>query len=605
METKVKKDDMNIVIVGHVDHGKSTLIGRLLADTGSLPEGKLDQVKEECRRNSKPFEYAFLLDALKDERSQGITIDTSRCFFQTKKRKYTIFDAPGHMEFLKNMITGAARAQAAILIIDVKEGVQENSRRHGYMLSMLGIKHMAIAINKMDLVSYSAKEYEKVKLEYTEFLSQLNINPDFVLPVSAINSDNIITKSENMPWYKGMSILEIMDSFSCEEEKENQVFRMPVQDVYKFTRDGDDRRIVVGTVDTGSVRVGDEIVFYPSRKKSNIKSIESFHTLPKETIQAGMAAGFTLQEQIYITRGELMTIASQKKPKISSIIYANIFWLSKKSLNKESTYYLKVGCEKVKVKLEEVVRVINSSDLHETTKKNYVECNEVAECILKTDKAIAFDLVKDNAATSRFVIVDHYEIAGGGIITQSMEDSQYELRDRIVLRNNKWEPSEISKERRAERYCQKPILMVLTGAQNVGKKELAKALEKELFESGRLVYYLGIASFLYGMNSDVKLSVDTNQEENIRRFAEVANLLLDAGLILIITVRNLTQKDLDIMKMIITDEIDLIWVGEEKTTDAKIDIRILSSNLHENVSILKDRLKEKESSIKFNQGEVR
>lgn len=195
----MKKEDMNIVIVGHVDHGKSTLMGRLLADTGSLPEGKLDQVRETCRRNSKPFEYAFLLDALKDEQSQGITIDTARCFFKTEKRDYIILDAPGHIEFLKNMITGASRAQAALLMIDAKEGVQENSRRHAYMLSMLGIRQIAVVINKMDLVDYSEEVYEKVKEEYLAFLKQINIEPAFVLPVSAFQGENIVGPSERMP----------------------------------------------------------------------------------------------------------------------------------------------------------------------------------------------------------------------------------------------------------------------------------------------------------------------------------------------------------------------------------------------------------------------
>jgi len=325
MDNKIKKEDMNIVIVGHVDHGKSTLMGRLLSDTGSLPEGKLEQVKETCRRNSKPFEYAFLLDALKEERSQGITIDAARCFFKTKKRDYIILDAPGHIEFLKNMITGASRAQAALLVIDAKEGVQENSRRHGYMLSMLGIKQIAVIINKMDLVNYEEEVYEKVNKEYTEFLNIINITPKFIIPVSAFRGDNVIEKSENMPWFHGLSILEVLDHFECEKEEADQVFRMPVQDVYKFTKNGDDRRIIAGTIATGKMGSGDGVVFYPSGKKSHIKSIEEFHANPLEIVKAGKAVGFTLTEQIYITRGELMTIERQMKPKVASRIQCNIF----------------------------------------------------------------------------------------------------------------------------------------------------------------------------------------------------------------------------------------------------------------------------------------
>jgi bifunctional enzyme CysN/CysC len=209
---KMNDEHMNIVIVGHVDHGKSTIIGRLLADTGSLPDGKLEQIKQLCRKNAKPFEYAFLLDALKDERSQVITIDTARSFFKTDKRKYIIIDAPGHIEFLKNMITGASRADAALLVIDAAEGVKENSRRHGYMLSMLGIKQICVLVNKMDNVSYSEKAYLKIVSEYDAFLNQIGIKAEGFIPVSGMEGDNIAKISSNMPWYKEDTVLTVLIS---------------------------------------------------------------------------------------------------------------------------------------------------------------------------------------------------------------------------------------------------------------------------------------------------------------------------------------------------------------------------------------------------------
>lgn len=586
-----KKEDMNIVIVGHVDHGKSTLMGRLLADTDSLPKGKLEQVKETCRRNSKPFEYAFLLDALKDEQAQGITIDAARCFFKTEKRDYIILDAPGHIEFLKNMITGAARAQAALLVIDAKEGVQENSRRHGYMLSMLGIKQIAVVINKMDLVDYSEEVYEKVKAEYLAFLQQIRMEPKFVLPISAFEGENIVKPSDKMSWYHGRSILEVLDSFECEAEEEHQIFRMPVQDVYKFTRDGDDRRIVAGTVETGKIAVGEEVVFYPSGKKSHIKSVEGFNMPVHTTAKASMATGFTLEEQIYIRRGELMTLASEKKPQVASMIAANLFWLGKKEFVKNKTYFLKIGCEKVKVELESVTNVINSSSMA-AIQQDYVGCNEVAECILRTEKPIAFDLVEDIAATSRFVIVDNYEITGGGIITKALEDEQSEIRDRVILRNYKWEASEISKEKRVERYCQRPTLILITGEKDSGKKALAKALEKDLLDSGRFVYFLGIGTLLYGVNSDIKLNGNGKHDEHIRRFAEVTNLMLDAGLILIGTARSFTEKDLEIVKTVVSGEIETIWLGK-KTTDIKPDLHIKNISRQDNIALIKEYLKKK------------
>ncbi|MDY3909665.1 MAG: GTP-binding protein [Eubacterium sp.] len=595
-----KKEDMNIVIVGHVDHGKSTLMGRLLADTDSLPEGKLEQVKETCRRNSKPFEYAFLLDALKDEQSQGITIDTARCFFKTEKRDYIILDAPGHIEFLKNMITGASRAEAALLMIDAKEGVQENSRRHAYMLSMLGIRQIAVVINKMDLVDYDEKVFESVKAEYLEFLKEINITPKFVLPVSSFMGENIVKKSDKMPWYDGMCVLEVLDEFECEEDHANQPFRMPVQDVYKFTRNGDDRRIVAGTIETGTIRAGQEVVFYPSGKRSHIKNIEVFNADPIEVGVPNMAIGFTTVEQIYITRGELMTIAGEQPPKTASRIAANIFWLGKKDLVPGKVYFLKIGAEKVKMELEKVKGVINSSNLSSTDEKQAVGRNEVAECILRTDKPIAFDLVEDIAGTSRFVIVDEYEIAGGGIITEALEDEEQELRESTMLRNYKWATSDISVEERIEHYAQKPTMVLVTGPAQVGKKKLAKLLEMELMKRGRFVYYLGMGSFLYGVGADTKKATVQDHTEQIRRFGETANLLLDAGMILVVSATGLTQSDYKIMKTVIDREFEIVWVGDELTTDISPDMQLPPKDYEVGIRKIMDMLKESGFIFKAN-----
>jgi len=282
----MKKEQMNIVIVGHVDHGKSTVIGRLLADTNSLPEGKLEQIREKCKRESKQFEYAFLLDALKDEQSQGITIDSARCFFKTDKRDYIIIDAPGHIEFLKNMISGAARAEAALLIIDAKEGIKENSKRHGYMLSMLGIKQIVVCINKMDLVDYDKKVYDQIKQDYSKFLEEVGIKPKQFIPISAFNGENLISKSSKLNWFDGSTVLEALGSFKKEETSENKPFRMPVQEVYKFTDKGDDKRIIAGRIESGSISVGDGVVFLPSNKRSKVKSIEIFNVPKKDKVSA-------------------------------------------------------------------------------------------------------------------------------------------------------------------------------------------------------------------------------------------------------------------------------------------------------------------------------
>ena len=539
-----------------------------------------------------------MLDALKDEQSQGITIDTARCFFKTEKRDYIILDAPGHIEFLKNMITGASRAEAALLMIDAKEGVQENSRRHAYMLSMLGIRQIAVVINKMDLVDYDQSVFESVKKEYLEFLKQINITPKFVLPVSSFMGENIIKKSDKMPWYDGMCVLDVLDCFECEQPHEDQPFRMPVQDVYKFTRNGDDRRIVAGTIETGTIRAGQEVVFYPSGKRSHVKNIEVFHAEPIEVGRPMMAIGFTMEEQIYITRGELMSVAGEKEPKTASRILANVFWLGKKDLAPGKTYYLKIGAEKVKMEVEQVKGVMDSSNLASNEEKKVVGKNEVAECILVTDKPIAFDLVADIAGTSRFVIVDDYEIAGGGIITEALEDEEQEIRRGTMMRNYKWEVSDVSVEDRIERYAQRPNLIVLTGPEGTGKKKLAKLLERDLMNRGRYVYYMGIGSYLYGVGADTKKSEVPDHKEQIRRFGEVANLMLDAGMILIITATGLTRSDCRILKAIVDREVETIWVGDELTTDLLPDMHVPEKDYERSIHRIENMLKEKGSIFK-------
>jgi bifunctional enzyme CysN/CysC len=584
---------MSIVIVGHVDHGKSTVIGRLLADTHSLPEGKLEQVRAQCELNSKPFEYAFLLDALKDEQAQGITIDAARVFFKSRKRHYLILDAPGHIEFLKNMITGAARAEAALLVIDAAEGVQENSRRHGYMMSLLGVRQLAVVVNKMDLVGWDRGVYDRIVREYGAFLDQVGIRPACFIPVSARGGDNIAESSPNLPWYQGPSVLGALDAFRSEAAPVDRPFRMPVQDVYKFTKQGDDRRIVAGTIDSGSVSVGDSMIFYPSGKKSRVKSIEGFNRAVHNQAEAGWAVGFTLQEQIYITRGEMATLESQTRPQVTTRLRVSLFWLGKEPMVKRKEYLLKLGTARVTCRLEDIIRVMDASTLDATSQRLVIQRHDVAECVLKLDRAIACDLADDIAATSRFVIVDDYEIRGGGIVREALADRQAAVRDRVLLRNYKWEPSIIQPERRAEKYNQKAALILVTGEQEADRKGLAKALEGKLFEDGKVVYFLGIGSVLYGVDADIERKPE-NRLEHMRRLAEIANLMLDAGIILVVAAAELTQDDLEIIKTAVQpDWIETIWAGETITTDLSYDLHLPEGATTESVDQLKAHLQDK------------
>jgi|tagenome__1003787_1003787.scaffolds.fasta_scaffold20984089_3 bifunctional enzyme CysN/CysC len=583
---------MNIVIVGHVDHGKSTVIGRLLADTHSLPEGKLEQVRAQCELNSKPFEYAFLLDALKDEQAQGITIDAARVFFKSRQREYLILDAPGHIEFLKNMITGAARAEAALLVIDAAEGVQENSRRHGYMMSLLGIRQLAVVVNKMDLVDWDRGVFQGIVKDYGAFLNQVGIEPACFIPVSARGGDNIAERSEHLPWHQGPTVLEALDAFRSAPAPVERAFRMPVQDVYKFTKQGDDRRIVAGTIDSGTLNVGDSVIFYPSGKKSRVKSIEAFNRPPQTQVSAGMAVGFTLQEQIYITRGEMATIESQPRPQMSTRLRVSLFWLGKEPMIKRKEYLLKLGTARVVCRVEEILRVMDASTL-DASQKNAIQRHDVAECVLKLDRAIACDLAEDVAATSRFVVVDDFEIRGGGIVREALPDRQSAVRDRVLLRNYKWEPSFIQPERRAEKYNQKAALILVTGEDEAERKSVAKGLEGKLFEDGKVVYFLGIGNVLYGVDADIGRKQE-NRLEHMRRLGEVANLMLDAGIILIVAAAELTQEDLEVIKTAVQpDWIETVWAGDIITTDLACDLHLPGGAIPEAVDSLKSHLQDK------------
>ncbi len=593
MDTCKQKDDMNIVVVGHVDHGKSTVVGRMLADTDSLPEGKLEQVRENCRRNSKPFEYAFLLDALKDEQAQGITIDAARCFFSTEKRNYIIIDAPGHIEFLKNMVTGAARAEAALLVIDANEGVMENSTRHGYLLSMLGIKQVSIVVNKMDLVDYSQDVFDRIVAEYSEFLKKINIKASSFIPVSGMMGDNVAVKDGSTPWYSGNTVLEQLDSFKSEGLPEDMPFRMPVQDIYKFTKNNDDRRIVAGAVASGKLSVNDFVIFYPSGKSSSVKSIESFNTDVKNSISVGESAGFTLADQIYITRGELVAIEGETQPLVARRIKANIFWLGKRALKDRRTYLLKSGSSKVRCKLESVVRVLNASNLN-TSKSKEVERHEVAECIFSLDKPIAFDTASVNQETGRFVLIDDYEIAGGGIITEALPDEFSDAQEQVMNRNIHWNKSSISREQRAARYKQKASLILITGQRNSGKKPLARELEKRLFDNGELAYFMSMGSLVYGIDADIKNNTDNNREEHIRRVGEVINLMLDTGMILILTAIELTAYDMGLIETIANPLGMLsVWTGGRVTTDISCDMVFRGKNHERQTREIIDGLSEK------------
>ncbi len=408
------RENLKIVVVGHVDHGKSTVIGRLLHDTNSLPEGAVEKVKKIARETGKPFEYAYLLDAFEEEQKQGITIDTTQIQFHTKKRDYVIIDAPGHKEFLKNMITGAAHAEAALLIIDAKEGVQEQSKRHAYMLSLLGIQKVYIIINKMDLVAYDETIYKAVKRDMEEFLEGLGIKPLQYIPVSAFCGENILEPSKEMTWYKQAPLIDAMDIIETEKNLEGKALRFPIQDVYKF----DDRRIISGRIESGTLAVGDQICIYPEGKTTEVKTIEYWaHRDKTNKILAGQSVGITVTDEFFNKRGEVITHVN-KGPLISNSFRASVFWMGKNPLLRGKEYKIKLATQEVTAEIVDIVKVIDASSLEKGKKADRVNLNDVAEVIISTKEDVAFDLFNKSHVTGRFVIVDGYDVAGGGIIVK-------------------------------------------------------------------------------------------------------------------------------------------------------------------------------------------
>jgi len=482
------REQMNIVIVGHVDHGKSTLVGRLLADTESIDPAKISKVRAICDRQGKRFEYAFLLDALEAEQEQGITIDAARCFFASDLRDYIIIDAPGHIEFLKNMISGAARAEAAVLLIDAHEGVQENSRRHGYMLSLLGIRQIVVAVNKMDMVDYAQDVFDAIVREYTEFLEQIDLRPAAFIPVSALAGDCIVGGSENLPWYEGGDILQAIDAFAKDAPPEDQPLRMPVQDIYRFNRAGDTRRIIAGRVVSGRLNTGDEVVFLPSGKRTRIASVEAFSAGEPTSAAAGESTGVTMTEQVYVGRGDVMCHADAPA-RVSNRVRANLVWLGRQPLRLGRTYKLKMCTYSGLCEVERFDEVIDASELSGAGHRDRVERHEVAEVVLRLRKPIACDLSHELCDTSRFVLVDGYDMAGGGIVRDVLppEDDDAALRWTM-------EVGAIDRPLRETKHGHRAALLVVHDDIDRNGSALAQALEESLWSGGREVFRVNLSA---------------------------------------------------------------------------------------------------------------
>jgi bifunctional enzyme CysN/CysC len=407
---------VRIVIVGHVDHGKSTLIGRLLHETGSLPDGKLENLKAVSARRGMPFEWSFLLDALQTERDQGITIDTSQIRFRTASRDFVLIDAPGHVEFLRNMITGASQADGAILLIDASEGVREQTRRHGYLLHLLGIRQVAVVVNKMDRVDFSQEHFNQIATEISSYLTELGVKPIAVIPISARQGDGVAVLTPSIDWYDGLPVLGALDQFLPATASQDLALRLPVQAIYKF----DDRRIIVGRIESGRISVGDEIVVMPGEKLARVKSIESWPVpsgaQPLKTLEVGRSAGITLDRELFIERGNLISISTAPSA-VSRHIRARIFWLHATPISAGAPVTLRSGTAEVHGRISAIAKAVDPGEL-QAEETETIRQNHVGEVEIELTTPLAADPYSVNPLTGRFALDVDGRISGGGLVLE-------------------------------------------------------------------------------------------------------------------------------------------------------------------------------------------
>ena len=537
---------INLVIAGHVDHGKSTLIGRLLHDTDSLTEGKMAAVKAMSEQRGMPLEYAFLLDALQAERDQGITIDTTQVLFNSKKRSYLIIDAPGHKEFLKNMISGAAQADAGVVVIDVEEGIQEQSRRHCYLLRLLGLKEIIIVVNKMDLIEYSQRKFNHLKKQIVEYLSEIDLACKAVVPISARDGQGLINLSEKMPWYTGANFIDTLDQLPEANSTNDLPTRLPIQDVYKF----DERRIIAGRIESGTLKIGDELLFTPSNKRAAIESFEVWNPKDQKTIAiAGESVGIILNEEIFIERGHIASL-SKDAPIETNVFRGKVFWIGNKPIIAGDRLKIKIGTAEHISEVQSIENKIDLSSL-EAIDVDLLEKNDIGEVIFRTKSTVALDPFEKNHRTGRFVLINEYETVGGGIVSMQGYADQRGLYD-VTSKNIMAVSSRVDISARVANNGHKGGIIWLTGLSGAGKSTIAIEAEHQLFLKGYQVNVLDGDNIRFGLSADLGFSPE-DRTENIRRIGEVAKLFAEAGILVITAFISPYKQDRDRIRAIAGD----------------------------------------------------
>jgi bifunctional enzyme CysN/CysC len=527
------KDLLRILTAGSVDDGKSTLIGRLMFDSKMIYEDQLAALERDSKRvghAGEEIDYALLLDGLKAEREQGITIDVAYRYFSTNKRKFIIADCPGHEQYTRNMVTGASTANLAVILIDATKGVITQTRRHTFLVSLLGIKHVVLAVNKMDLVDFSKSVFEKICEEYKAFITQLNIPDVEFIPLSALKGDNVVEISERIPWYHGKSLLEFLESVHVSSDRNFEDMRYPVQYVNRPNREF---RGFSAKVASGIIRKGDTVMVLPSRKTSKITSIVTYDgelefAFPPQSVTV------TLDDEIDISRGE-MIVHPDNLPHIERQFEAMLVWMDEKPMNPVTQFYIKHNTNTTKARIDSIRYKVDVNTLQKSEISHF-ELNEIGRAVLTTVKPIFFDPYTKNRNTGSFVLIDpvtHNTCAVGMIIDRLSRDelnskiSNEELREKIEKGQ-----CLISTEERQKRYNQKGVTLWITGLHGSGKNQLAYQLEKELFELGANAILLDGSTLRSGLSNELDFS-PADRAEHLRRVAHIARILNDQGIITI------------------------------------------------------------------------
>jgi bifunctional enzyme CysN/CysC len=517
------KSLLRFITCGSVDDGKSTLIGRLLYDSKMIFEDQLAALEADSKKvgtQGGDLDLALLVDGLAAEREQGITIDVAYRFFSTDKRKFIVADTPGHEQYTRNMATGASTADLAVILIDARKGVLTQTRRHSYIVSLLGIRKVVLAVNKMDLVDWSHEIFDTIVAEYRDFARQIDLADIVAIPVSGLKGDNITTPSEHTPWYHGPTLMGYLETVEIEDRLQHQPFRLPVQWV---NRPNLDFRGFAGTIVSGTIEPGAKVRVLPSARDSRVARIVTMDGDLDRAV-AGQSVTITLEDEIDVSRGDVLA-TTDALPGVADQFDTTIIWMADEPMLPGRPYWMKIGAKTVSATITEPKHKVNVNTLEHLAAKK-LALNEIGVCNISTDQPIAFDPYTENRDTGGFILIDRLTNAtvGAGLIHFALRRSQ----------NIHWQALDVNKGARAALKGQKPCVLWFTGLSGAGKSTIANLVEKQLLSLGRHTYLLDGDNVRHGLNRDLGFT-DTDRVENIRRVAEVAKLMADSGLIVLVS----------------------------------------------------------------------